>query len=88
MALDSLLIELLVCPEDKGPLWYFEEDALLYNPRLRRRYPVRDGIPVLLIAEGETTDDVTHAALAERFAHSGVETGTGPIPGEPSPSRG
>lgn len=88
MALDSLLIELLVCPEDKGPLWYFEEDSLLYNPRLRRRYPIRDGIPVLLIAEGEATDDATHEALSERFVRSGVETGTGPALGEPSPADG
>ena len=88
MALDSLLIELLVCPEDKGPLWYFEEDALLYNPRLRRRYPIRDGIPVLLIAEGAVTDDATHEALTERFARSGVETGTGPAPAEPPASHG
>ncbi len=31
MALDALLQEILVDPEDKQPLWYFEGDALLYN---------------------------------------------------------
>ena len=36
MALDPLLLEVLACPEDKGPLLYFADEDLLYNPRLRR----------------------------------------------------
>ena len=48
---DSTLLEYLACPEDKGPLWYFESDDILYNPRLRRSYAIRDGIPVMLIDE-------------------------------------
>lgn len=51
MALDSQLLDILVCPEDKGPLWYFADDAFLYNPRLARRYEIRDDIPVLLVDE-------------------------------------
>ncbi len=46
MALDPMLLEILACPEDKGPLVYFTDEGSLYNPRLRRRYAVRDGIPV------------------------------------------
>ena len=45
MTLDPALLEILACPEDKGPLYYLEDEALLYNPRLHRRYDVRDGIP-------------------------------------------
>ena len=53
MTLDPKLLEILACPEDKGPLlWYADEEAL-YNPRLRRRYAVRDDIPVMLIDEAE-----------------------------------
>ena len=37
MALDTKLLEILACPEDKGPLLYFEDEAALYNPRLHRR---------------------------------------------------
>ena len=44
MALDPKLLEILACPEDKGPLLYFEDEAILYNPRLKRSYEVRDGI--------------------------------------------
>ena len=75
MALDALLIELLVCPEDKGPLWYLEDEAVLYNPRLHRAYPIREGIPVLLVEEAAalSEEEATHlGALAET---SGVRTG-------------
>ena len=51
MALDPKLLEILACPEDKGPLLYFAQDQVLYNPRLKRRYDVRDDIPVMLIDE-------------------------------------
>ena len=56
MPLDPLLIEVLACPEDKGPLLYFEDEDLLYNPRLHRAYEVRDGIPVMLIDEARAVD--------------------------------
>jgi uncharacterized protein len=77
MALDALLQEILVDPEDKEPLWYFEADAVLYNPRLHRSYPIRDGIPVLLIGEAEPVDDQAHAAFEARLAEA-VVTGGGP----------
>jgi uncharacterized protein YbaR (Trm112 family) len=38
----------LACPVDKGPLYYLGDEGGLYNPRLRRRYEVREGIPVML----------------------------------------
>jgi len=41
MALDPALLEILACPEDKGPLFYLESESALYNPRLRRRYDGR-----------------------------------------------
>ena len=46
MSLDPFLLELLVDPEDKEPLWYFADEDTLYNPRLKpplARW--RDGIP-------------------------------------------
>ena len=48
---DTALLEYLACPEDKGPLLYFADEDALYNPRLHRRYAIRDGIPVMLIEE-------------------------------------
>ncbi len=51
MVLDPGLLEILACPDDKGPLRYFPTENILYNPRQGRSYPIQDGIPVLLISE-------------------------------------
>ncbi|APT92582.1 tetraacyldisaccharide 4'-kinase [Corynebacterium phocae] len=48
MSLDPKLLEILVCPQDKGPLTHLEEDAVLVNERLGVAYPIEDGIPVML----------------------------------------
>ena len=57
MALAKLLLETLACPEDKGPLVYLESEQALYNPRLHRRYDIRDDIPVMLVEEATTAED-------------------------------
>lgn len=49
--LDPELVAILVCPVCHQPLCE-ERDWLVCEP-CRRRYPVRDGIPVLLVEEGE-----------------------------------
>ncbi len=63
MSLSPTLLEILACPEDKGPLYYLEGESMLYNPRLHRRYDVRDDIPVMLIPESTTVDADEHARL-------------------------
>ena len=63
MSLSPALLEILACPQDKGPLYYIESESLLYNPRLQRRYDVRDDIPVMLIPESTTVDDAEHERL-------------------------
>jgi uncharacterized protein YbaR (Trm112 family) len=63
MALDPKLLEILACPEDKGSLLYFESEQALYNPRLKRRYEIRDDIPVMLVDEATTVDDAEHERL-------------------------
>ena len=73
MALDPKLLEILACPEDKGPLLYFEDEQTLYNPRLKRRYRVLDGdIPDLLIDDSENVDDAEHARLTEKAEAEGI----------------
>ena len=64
MALDERLLAILVCPQDRGGLYYLGDDDGLYNPRLRRRYEVKDGIPVMLI--GEAVAATTSAATTPR----------------------
>ncbi len=63
MALDPRLLEILACPDDKGPLLYFSDEDALYNPRLKRRYRVDDDIPNMLIDEAEAVDDAEHERL-------------------------
>jgi uncharacterized protein len=63
MALATELLEILACPDDKGPLYYLEGESVLYNPRLHRRYDIRDDIPVMLIDESTVVDDAEHDRL-------------------------
>jgi uncharacterized protein YbaR (Trm112 family) len=77
---DDPLLRILACPLDKGPLHLVTPDGpagtdeaqetaeALYNPRLRRRYPIVDGIPQLLPASGEQVSDDEHEILLERMA--------------------
>ncbi|MEO7836689.1 MAG: Trm112 family protein [Acidimicrobiales bacterium] len=72
MTLDQKLLEILACPEDKGPLLYFVDEASLYNPRLKRRYAIRDGIPIMLIDEAETVGTDEHQRLLGKAEADGV----------------
>jgi uncharacterized protein YbaR (Trm112 family) len=60
--LPSDLLEILVCPLDKAKVR--PEGARLVCEQCGRAYPVRDGIPIMIIDEAEMTT-------------SGAEAGTG-----------
>lgn len=72
MSLDTRLLEILACPEDKGPLFYFEDEDSLYNPRLKRRYTIKDNIPIMLIDDAETVDDTEAARLVAKAEADGI----------------
>ena len=72
MALDPQLLEILACPDDKGPLLYFADENSLYNPRLKRRYAIHDDIPVMLIDEAETVTDDEHERLLAKAEAEGI----------------
>ena len=72
MALDPQLLEILACPEDKGPLLYFESEDCLYNPRLKRKYAIKDDIPIMLIDEAEGVDDAEHERLLAKAEADGI----------------
>lgn len=65
MSIDARLHSILACPQDKGPL-LLVPDEVLYNPRLRRVYPIENGIPVLLIDDAHDADDAEHADILAR----------------------
>ena len=72
MALDPQLLEILACPEDKGPLYYLVDEDALYNPRLKRRYAIRDDIPIMLIDESEVVDDAEHERIMAKVEAEGL----------------
>ncbi|MDQ3914916.1 MAG: Trm112 family protein [Actinomycetota bacterium] len=60
MALDDKLLEILACPNCRGDLEYLERAGVLVcRGRCGYRYPIRDGIPVLLVDEAEKPDTST-----------------------------
>ncbi len=52
-SIDAELLKILVCPESKAPLIQVDDWLYSTDPATRRRYPVRDGIPIMLIDESE-----------------------------------
>lgn len=51
--LSKELLDILACPECKGDLVYDEPDQGLICHNCKKKYPVRDGIPVMLVEEAE-----------------------------------
>ncbi|MFZ9816364.1 MAG: Trm112 family protein [Ilumatobacteraceae bacterium] len=70
--IDARLLAILACPQDKGPLYFVSDEEALYNPRLKRRYDVRDGIPVMLVDEATTVTDVEHDRIMAKVASQGI----------------
>lgn len=60
-AVDPELLERLVCPLDKGSL-ELVDGKWLVNPRNGYRYPITDGIPVMLVEVGERYRDLARAS--------------------------
>lgn len=55
-AIDPDLLKILVCPETKAPLVLVDDWLYSTDRATRRRYPIRDGIPIMLIDEAETVE--------------------------------
>ncbi len=53
---DPKLLEILVCPLTKGPLRYDRENQELISKQAGLAYPIRDGIPIMLIDEARQLD--------------------------------
>ena len=56
MSVDAELLEILVCPNDRGEVDYNESEQVIVCRTCGYRYPVRDDIPVMLIDEAERPD--------------------------------
>ena len=56
MTLDAELLAVLVCPVTRGPLRYDEAREELVSDAAGLAYPVRDGVPVMLVEEARRID--------------------------------
>lgn len=54
---DPKMLELLVCPLTKGRLVFDAEHSELISEKARLAYPVRDGIPIMLVSEARKIED-------------------------------
>ena len=71
-SIDQALLDTLVCPESHATLmlvggWLYSTD-----PKTRRRYPIRDGIPIMLIDESEVVDEAVFRAVMDRRGDANV----------------
>ncbi len=58
-SVDPKLLEILVCPLTKGPLRYDRERQELISDQAGLAYPIRDGIPIMLVDEARRLEDQT-----------------------------
>ena len=54
--IDKKLLEILVCPLTKGPLRYDADKQELISDKAKLAYPIRDGIPIMLVEEARSLD--------------------------------
>ncbi len=67
--IDRELLEILRCPESHAPL--VEHEGWLYStdPQTRRRFPIRDGIPIMLLDESEKVDEAEFRRVIDCERH-------------------
>ncbi|WP_334128443.1 Trm112 family protein [Sneathiella sp.] len=56
LAVDPKLLEILVCPLTKGPLIFDREKSELVSKSAGIAYPIRNGIPIMLVEEARELD--------------------------------
>ena len=64
--IDPKLLEILVCPLTKGPLRYDRAAQELISEEAALAYPIRDGIPIMLVDEARPLSDEEKAAASRR----------------------
>jgi uncharacterized protein YbaR (Trm112 family) len=62
---DPKLLEILVCPVTKAPLRYDRQRQELISLEAGLAYPIRDGIPIMLVDEARRLDDAEKTRLSQ-----------------------
>lgn len=55
--IDKKLLEILVCPVTKAPLRYKSDSQELISDQAKLAFPIKDGIPVMLVEEAREIED-------------------------------
>ena len=66
MPIDPVLLDILVCPRSKARLREIDGALVSTDPETRMRYRIEDGIPVMLVEEGE---QMTRSEWTGAMAH-------------------
>jgi len=61
--IDPRLLEILVCPQTRGVLVYDRDKGELLSKKAMLAYPIRDGVPIMLVDEARTLSDDEAAKL-------------------------
>jgi len=69
MPIERPLLDILACPIDKQGLLYFDDEGILYNPRLRRIYRMAEDHLVMLADRAEPAAEHEHKRLLKRAGH-------------------
>lgn len=56
ISVDPRLLEVLVCPVTRGPLTYDREAGELVSKGAKLAFPIRDGVPIMLVEEARVLD--------------------------------
>jgi hypothetical protein len=73
MGISPDLLEILVCPDSKAPLLLEGETLVSTDPKTRRRYKIKDDIPVMLIDESEVLSEAEWKGLMEKHGAAPFE---------------
>jgi uncharacterized protein YbaR (Trm112 family) len=79
------LVTIMVCPRSKQPVVYFprgeadrdEAEGFLFCPASRLRYPIQDGVPVMLVEEATEVSGSAADALVARARELGLPVPAG-----------
>jgi uncharacterized protein YbaR (Trm112 family) len=72
--LDPELLDILVCPESHARLVQVDDWLYSTDPGTRRRYPIRDGIPIMLIDESQVVDEAEFQRVIQQGQQETQET--------------
>lgn len=54
--IDPKMLGVLVCPKTRGPLTFNSETNELISKKAKLAYPIREGVPIMLIEEARDLD--------------------------------